>query len=64
MEKQGNIISQKVNNSTTMDSNDSEVDEIPDKELKRIITRMINEIEEDTCNHLNLFKENTNKLFN
>jgi hypothetical protein len=37
------------------------VDEIPDKEFKRIILRMINKIKVDTDKHLNEFKGNTNK---
>jgi hypothetical protein len=47
----------KVNKSTKKDLNDSEADEISNKELKRTMIRMINEIKED----MNKFKEDTNK---
>jgi hypothetical protein len=44
-----------------MDSNDNEVDEIPDKDFKTMIRRMIDEIKEDTNKHLNEFKDNRSK---
>jgi hypothetical protein len=44
--KQGNVTPPKDNKSVRMDFNDSEVDEIPDKEFKR----MIIEIKENTIN--------------
>jgi hypothetical protein len=37
MKKQGSIAHQKVNNSTIMNSNDSEEDEITDKEFKKLM---------------------------
>jgi hypothetical protein len=46
--KQGSMIPAKVDNFTIMNFSDSEVDEIPDKEFSRMITRWINEIKEDT----------------
>jgi hypothetical protein len=45
----------KVNNSIVTDIYDSEGDEISDKEFKRIIIRMINEIKEDRNECLNEF---------
>jgi hypothetical protein len=45
----GNITPQKVNNSTV--TNDSDIDEILDKKLKRMIIRMVNEVEEDMNKH-------------
>jgi hypothetical protein len=44
MKTQGNIIPPKVNISTIMESNDSEVDEISDNKFKRITIRMMDEI--------------------
>jgi hypothetical protein len=43
----------KVNNSTIKDLNSSEVDEIPNNELKGMKIRMINKIKEDMYQHLN-----------
>jgi hypothetical protein len=43
----------KVNNSTIKDLNNSEVDEIPNNELKGMKIRMINKIKEDMYQHLN-----------
>jgi hypothetical protein len=37
------------------------VNEILDKAFKRMIIRLIHEIEEDTYKHLKEFEENTNK---
>jgi Txe/YoeB family toxin of Txe-Axe toxin-antitoxin module len=45
---------------TITDSSDSEMAEILHKEFKRMITRMINKIQEDMNKHLNEFKENNN----
>jgi hypothetical protein len=50
-----------VSSSTRMDSSDSEVCENWDKEFKRKLVRMVNKLKEDTYNHLNGFKKNTNK---
>jgi hypothetical protein len=47
MKKQDNMTFAKVNNSTIMDSNVSEVDEISEKEFKRMDIRMINEIKKE-----------------
>lgn len=41
------------NNSTIMVSNDSRVDEISDKEFKRIIIRLISEVKEGTNKQMN-----------
>jgi hypothetical protein len=60
MRKQGNMTSPKVS-STIMDTNDSKVDDIPDKEFKRMIIRMINKTKEDINKCLNEFKQNINK---
>jgi hypothetical protein len=46
---------------TIMDTNDSKVDDIPDKEFKRMIIRMINKTKEDINKCLNEFKQNINK---
>jgi hypothetical protein len=43
MENQGNMTPSKVKNSTIMDTNESKVAEIPDKEFKGMIIRMIKE---------------------
>jgi hypothetical protein len=51
----------KVNNFTVTDFNDGEVDEISDKEFKRMIIRMIDAIKDDTNKYLDEFKENANK---
>jgi hypothetical protein len=48
--KCGNLFPPKVNNSTVEDLNDSEMNEISTRELKRMMARMYN--------HLNKFKEN------
>jgi alpha-galactosidase len=56
MKKQGND-SSKNNNSTIMESNDREVDEISDKEFKRMITRIIKKIKEDVNKHMDKLKE-------
>jgi hypothetical protein len=53
VKKQGNKTQPKVNNSQIPDSNNSEVDEMPTKEFKIILTRLINK-----------FKDNMNKLLN
>jgi hypothetical protein len=47
-----------------MDANDSEVDEIPNKKLKRMVVRMNNNIKEGMNKHLNKFKDNTDKQLN
>jgi hypothetical protein len=47
-----------------MDANDSEVDEIPNKKLKRMVVRMNNNIKEGMNKHLNKFKDNPNKQLN
>jgi hypothetical protein len=60
MKKQGSMTSTKINPSTIKYSNDSEVDEILDKELKRMIIRINEEINE----YLNQFQQNTNKQLN
>jgi DNA anti-recombination protein RmuC len=54
----------KVNKPTVMDTKDSEEDENPDKQLKRMIIRMIKEIKKDMFENLNEFKEHTNKQLN
>jgi hypothetical protein len=63
MKKQDNMTPLRVNNSIINNCNDSEVDEISDKEFKRIL-RMINEITEDMNKYLNELKENSNKHLN
>jgi Txe/YoeB family toxin of Txe-Axe toxin-antitoxin module len=50
-----------VNNSIIKDLNDSEEEEISNNQLKKKITRMINEIKEEMYKQLNKFKEDTNK---
>jgi hypothetical protein len=47
MENQGNMSPPKFNNFTIMDSNDSEMDKIPNINFKRMIIRKINEIKEN-----------------
>jgi Txe/YoeB family toxin of Txe-Axe toxin-antitoxin module len=47
----------KVNNFTVTDFNDGEVDEISDKEFKRMITRIIKKIKEDVNKHMDKLKE-------
>jgi uncharacterized protein YlbG (UPF0298 family) len=42
MRKTGNMTPTKFKNPTVMYSNDSVVDEIPDKEFKNMIIRMVN----------------------
>jgi hypothetical protein len=37
----------RVSSSPPMDTNDSEVNDVPEKEIKTVITRMINKINED-----------------
>jgi hypothetical protein len=60
MKIQGNMTPQKVNNHTTKDMNDSEVDDISNIELKRMMTRMISEIKD--CMYVTLMKtQSTNK---
>jgi hypothetical protein len=53
--------SPRVNNSTIKDSNNSEVDEISNNELKRTMIRMTNKIKKDLHKHMNEFMEDTNK---
>jgi hypothetical protein len=48
IKKQDNMTLPKDNNSTIMGSNDSEIDEILNKELKRTIIKLINKIKQDT----------------
>jgi hypothetical protein len=57
MKKQGNTTPLKLSNSTIMDFNNSEVNKISDKEFKRMIIKMINEIKEDMNKWLNEFQE-------
>jgi Txe/YoeB family toxin of Txe-Axe toxin-antitoxin module len=47
----------KVNSSTAEGLNDSEMNEISTKELKRMVARMINKIKNDMYNHLCKFKD-------
>jgi hypothetical protein len=50
----------KVNSTTKTDMNNSEVNEVWDIELKRMIIRMIKDIKEDMNKCLNELQENTN----
>lgn len=59
MKKKGNMTPPEVNNPALMDTNDNEVDEIPDKKKSKEWLQMINEIKEDTDN-LNEFQEKIN----
>jgi hypothetical protein len=52
----------RVNNSTKIESNDSEGSKISDKELKIMIVRMINESKEVINEHLNKFQDNNKQL--
>jgi hypothetical protein len=63
-EKKGYMTPSKINNSTIMDSSGSEINEISEKEFKRKMIRMINNIKQDTNEHLNEFQKNTNKQLN
>jgi hypothetical protein len=54
----------KVNNFTIMNSNDSEVNEVSDKEFNRRLLRMINKIKENRNKRLNEFQESTKKQLN
>jgi glutamyl-tRNA reductase len=47
-----------VNSSTVKGLNDSEMNEISTKELKRMMASMINKIKNDMFNHLRKFKRN------
>jgi hypothetical protein len=47
IEKYDNITPPNFNNPIVTDTKDSEVSEIPEKELKRMIIRMTNEIKQD-----------------
>lgn len=57
MKTQGNIIPPEMTHPTAIASNDSETDEIPDKELK-IIANMCKKMKQDT-DELSEFQENT-----
>jgi DNA anti-recombination protein RmuC len=54
-------MSPNVSNSTTKESNKSEMNEISNNEFKRTVTRMINEIKGEIHNHLNEIKEDKYK---
>jgi hypothetical protein len=54
--KQATCLLQKSTSPQKKDLNDSEAGEISNNELKRIMKRMINQIQEDINNHLNEFK--------
>jgi hypothetical protein len=58
------MIPAKVNNSTIMNTNDNEVEEIWNKEFKGVFITMINEMKEDMDKCLNEFQEKTNKQLN
>jgi hypothetical protein len=61
MEKKVSITPVVDKDSTVMDTNDSKVDEIPDKDFKIMIIRMSNEIKEEANKFTNEFQENINK---
>jgi hypothetical protein len=60
MKKEGDITPPKVN-PTIIDTKENEVNEILDKEFKRMIIRMINKFKDDMEKHLSEFKYNTKK---
>jgi hypothetical protein len=59
MKKQSNMTSLKASNSTIVNANDSEEDEIPDSEFKRIITEIIHEIKRTQINFKMNLKRNS-----
>lgn len=54
------MTSPKVNNLTETDTEQSEEEESPQKDLKSTIIKMINQMKEDMYEKLNEFKENAN----
>jgi acetyl-CoA carboxylase alpha subunit len=64
MIKQSNTTPPKLNDSTIVDTDDNEEDEISHKAFKTMIIRMTNKIKDDMNKCLNKFQENTNKLLN
>jgi hypothetical protein len=59
MRKEDNITFPKLNNFTSANTNNNEVEEILDEEFKTMIIRMINEIKEDINKCLHEFQENS-----
>jgi flagellar biosynthesis regulator FlaF len=62
MRKQGNATPSKVHNSLITESKDIEMVEMPDRELKVLILKMINDLKEDSNKLMNELRRSTQDL--